>query len=31
MANIPFTSNYTDRSSQRGYQFQFYCNKCGNG
>jgi len=31
MANIPFTSNYTDLSSQRGYQFQFFCTKCGNG
>ncbi|HET9012337.1 MAG TPA: zinc ribbon domain-containing protein [Gemmatimonadaceae bacterium] len=31
MPNIPFTSNYTDLSSQRGYQFQFFCRKCGNG
>ena len=31
MASIPFTSNYTDLSSQRGYQFQFFCKKCGNG
>ena len=31
MTNIPFTSNYTDLSSQRGYQFQFFCRKCGNG
>jgi len=31
MANIPFTSNYSDLSSQRGYQFQFFCRKCGNG
>ena len=31
MANIPFTSNYTDLSNQRGYQFQFFCRKCGNG
>ena len=31
MANIPFTSNYTDLSSQRGYQFKFFCRKCGNG
>ncbi len=31
MANIPFTSNYNDLSSQRGYQFQFFCRKCGNG
>ena len=25
MANIPFTSNYTDLSSQRGFQFKFFC------
>ena len=31
MATIPFTSNYTDLSSPRGYQFQFFCRKCGNG
>ena len=31
MANIPFTNNYTDLSSQRGYQFKFHCEKCGNG
>ena len=31
MANIPFTSNYTDLSTQRGFQFQFFCRKCGNG
>ena len=31
MAKIPFTSNYSDLSSQRGYQFQFFCRKCGNG
>ena len=31
MANIPFTSNYTDLSSERGFQFQFFCRKCGNG
>src|SRR5262245_54513054 len=31
MASIPFTSNHTDLSSQRGYQFQFFCKKCGNG
>jgi hypothetical protein len=31
MPNIPFTSNYTDLSTQRGFQFQFFCRKCGNG
>ena len=31
MANIPFTNNYQDLSSQRGFQFKFVCEKCGNG
>ncbi len=31
MPNIPFTSNYQDLSSQRGFQFKFMCEKCGNG
>ncbi len=31
MATIPFTDNYTDLSSNRGYQFKFMCQKCGNG
>lgn len=31
MPNIPFTNNYTDLSSQRGFQFKFFCEKCGNG
>jgi len=31
MANIPFTDNYQDLSSSRGYQFKFFCQKCGNG
>jgi len=31
MANIPFTGNYTDVSSQRGFQFKFFCEKCHNG
>ena len=31
MANVPFTSNYQDLSSQRGFQFKFFCQKCGNG
>src|SRR5512135_1279845 len=29
MASIPFTDNYEDLSSNRG--FQFNCQKCGNG
>ena len=31
MGTIPFTNNYTDLSSNRGYQFKFFCEKCGNG
>lgn len=31
MATIPFTDNYTDLSSNRGFQFKFFCQKCGNG
>jgi Double zinc ribbon len=31
MAKIPFTNNYQDLSSQRGFQFKFMCEKCGNG
>ena len=26
-----FTRNHEDRSSDRGYQFRFLCDKCGNG
>ena len=28
---ISFTSNYRDRSTEHGYQFEFYCDSCGNG
>ena len=31
MATIPFTNNYADLSTNRGYQFKFHCQKCGNG
>ena len=31
MALIPFVRNYEDLSTDRGYQFKFYCDKCGNG
>jgi hypothetical protein len=31
MAKIPFTNNYQDLSSQRGFQFKFMCEKCGSG
>jgi hypothetical protein len=28
---IQFVANYDDLSTDRGYQFKFYCDKCGNG
>src|SRR5262245_66357507 len=31
MSMIRFTANYEDLSTDRGYQFKFFCDKCGNG
>ncbi len=31
MASIPFTGNYEDLSTDRGFQFKFFCEKCQNG
>ena len=31
MATIEFTGNYDDLSTDKGYQFKFYCEKCRNG
>ena len=31
MAAIRFTGNYEDLSTDRGYQFKFFCEKCQNG
>jgi DNA-directed RNA polymerase subunit M/transcription elongation factor TFIIS len=31
MKKIPFTDNYDDLSTERGYQFKFFCERCGNG
>lgn len=31
MSAINFTRNYTDHSNAQGYQFEFHCDKCGNG
>ena len=31
MSMIEFVRNYTDRSTDRGYQFEFHCDHCGNG
>ncbi len=29
--NIEFTRNYSDQSTNQGYQFEFYCDRCGSG
>jgi hypothetical protein len=31
MEMVFFTDNYTDRSTENGYQFEFHCERCGNG
>ena len=31
MSLIQFTRNHTDHSTDKGYQFEFFCDKCGNG
>jgi hypothetical protein len=31
MSMIRFTQNHDDLSTDRGYQFKFYCDRCGNG
>lgn len=31
MSSIAFTRNYSDHSNDTGYQFEFHCDKCGNG
>lgn len=31
MSTIEFTGNYQDLSTDKGYQFKFFCEKCGNG
>ena len=28
---IFFTDNYQDRGTREGYQFEFFCKRCGNG
>ncbi len=28
---IEFTKNYSDQSTDKGFQFEFYCDRCGNG
>ena len=31
MSLIQFTRNYSDHSTDRGYQFEFFCDRCGSG
>jgi hypothetical protein len=31
MALIQFTRNHQDQSTDSGFQFEFYCDRCGNG
>jgi membrane protease subunit (stomatin/prohibitin family) len=31
MALIQFTKNHNDHSTEKGYQFEFLCDRCGNG
>ncbi len=31
MAMIQFTRNHSDHSTDKGYQFEFNCDRCGNG
>lgn len=28
--SLEFTHNYNDRSTQQGFQFEFFCDRCGN-
>jgi Double zinc ribbon len=28
---VPFTNNFSDLSNSEGYQFEFHCERCGNG
>jgi hypothetical protein len=30
MAPIQSTSNHTDHSTDKGYQIEFFCDRCGN-
>src|SRR5437899_5395635 len=31
MPLIQFTRNHTDHSTDKGFQFEFFCDRCGNG
>lgn len=31
MSKIEFTRNYSDLSTNQGFQFEFYCDRCGSG
>ena len=30
-SRIEFTRNYADQSTNQGFQFEFYCDRCGTG
>jgi hypothetical protein len=31
MPKVRFTNNYSDHSTEAGFQFEFFCERCGNG
>jgi hypothetical protein len=31
MGKIEFTRNYSDLSTDKGFQFEFFCDRCGTG
>jgi len=31
MALIQFTKNHSDHSTDKGFQFEFFCDRCGSG
>lgn len=31
MSKIEFTTNYSDLSTDEGFQFEFFCDRCGTG
>ena len=28
---IEYNANYSDQSTQKGFQFEFFCDRCGTG
>ncbi|SRR5579884_227636 len=31
VAGVPYTTNFTDLSNDQGFQFEFFCERCGTG